>query len=103
MAATVKIPALAGAQAPLDIEIEPTEDQGITMPVNVVPSFETGMAATPPMVNEVGEFKFVPLMETNVPTGPLDGVNEAIVGCSLTMNAPDTLLVAVPQVPGTTQ
>ena len=99
----MKMPAYPGAQTPLDIDIEPVAAQGITMPANVVPSLETVMAATPPMVNEEGEFKFVPVMDTTVPTGPPDGIKEVMVGCSLTINASETLLVAVPQILVNTQ
>jgi hypothetical protein len=38
------------------------------------------MAGTPPIVIAVGLLRFVPVIVTIVPTGPADGVNEAMVG-----------------------
>ena len=46
------------------------------------------MAAVPPMVNAVGLAKFVPVMVTNEPTGPLEGLNDIIVGaCANALSA----------------
>ena len=61
------------------------------------------MAGIPPIENADGLFKFVPVIVTNVPAGPVSGVKEVTVGTGLTIKAPDTLLVTMPHVPVTTQ
>ena len=53
---------------------------GITIATRVFPEKLTGIAVTPPMLIAVGLLKFVPVIVTNVPTGPLFGANERIVG-----------------------
>ena len=78
MAVTVKFPELMVVPPAVFIEIAPVEAPGITMPTNVVPLFETAMAAIPPMVNAVGLFKLVPVMVTRVPSGPVEGLKEEI-------------------------
>ena len=98
----VKVPALTGEHPPLVMEIVPVL-QGITMPVKVVAVLEIIRAGTPPIVNDGVLFRFVPVIVTNVPAGPVLGEKEVTVSNGLTINAPDTLLVAVPQVPVTTQ
>ena len=97
MLITVKMPAFAGAQTPLNIIIGPEAAPGITMPTNVVPSLETTMPEIPPIVNDDGLLRFVPVIVTNVPTGPVSGVKEVMVGAGITINAPETAVVAVPQ------
>ena len=52
------------------------------------------LAAVPLNVTAVAPVKFVPLIVTLVPTGPLVGVKLAIVGAGTTVNA--LALVAVP-------
>jgi hypothetical protein len=61
-------------------EIVPVVAPGITMPSSVVPSFEMTIADTPPMLNAVGLLRFVPLMVTNVPTEPDEGLKDVMVG-----------------------
>jgi hypothetical protein len=43
------------------------------------------MAALPPMVQAVVEFKLVPIIVTSVPTGPDDGLKEVIAGAVANM------------------
>jgi hypothetical protein len=64
----------------LVITIFPVDAPGITIATKLVPVFETAMALTPPMVNPVGVFRFVPVIVTKLPTKPLVGLNEVIVG-----------------------
>ena len=54
----------------------------------------TLVALTPLNVTALAPVKFVPLIVTLVPTGPLVGVKLVIVGALTTVNA--ALLVAVP-------
>jgi hypothetical protein len=56
------------------------EAPGITIATNVVPEKLIGIAATPPMLIAVGLFRLVPVIVTNVPTGPLLGAKEMMVG-----------------------
>jgi len=67
------------------IETAPVVAPGITIATKVFPSLETGMAETPPIVNEVGLPKLFPEIVTNVPTAPLVGVIEFIVGGGVTI------------------
>ena len=85
-------------------EITPVTAPGITKPTSVVPSLDITIAATPPMVKAVGLLRLVPVMVTSVPTEPVVGVKEVIVGdAAVVIKAPDTVIVAVPHVPVTTQ
>ena len=61
-------------------DIVPVAAPGITIPTRLVPVLEITMAAVPPMVKAVGVPRSVPVMVTNVPTCPLVGLNEMIVG-----------------------
>ena len=65
----------------------PVTAPGMTMPSSVDPSLETEIAETPPMVKPVGVPRLVPVMVTRVPTGPDDGVNDAMVGAGKGINA----------------
>jgi len=58
----------------------PVVAPGMTMPTSVVPLSDTTMADTPPMVNAVGVLRLVPVIVTSVPTGPLAGLKEVMVG-----------------------
>ena len=68
-----------------------------TLAVTRVPApfTENVVAATPPNFTEVAPVKAVPLMVTTVPTGPLVGVNEEIVGAAA-VTVKLVALVAVP-------
>jgi hypothetical protein len=77
---TVKLVELVAVPPAVMIEITPVTDPGITMPTSVVPELETTIAVVPPMVKAVGLLKLVPVMVTSVPTGPLVGVKEVMVG-----------------------
>ena len=61
-------------------DIVPVADPGMTIPTRLVPVLEMTMAAVPPMVKAVGVSRLVPSMVTNVPTEPLLGENDVIVG-----------------------
>jgi len=50
---------------------------------------ETTTAVTPPMLNEAGLPRFVPVMVTSVPTGPVVGLNEVIAGAAASNACPD--------------
>jgi len=52
------------------------------------------LALTAPNVTEVAPVRFVPLIVTRVPTGPLAGAKPVIAGGGTTVNA--MLLLAVP-------
>jgi hypothetical protein len=59
---------------------------GTTATICVAESLVSGMvAAVPPNVTAVALARFVPVMVTLVPTGPLVGVNDAIVGGGITV------------------
>jgi hypothetical protein len=63
------------------------------------PFTENELAATPPNVTAVAPVRPVPLMVTEVPTGPLDGENEEIVGApAVVVTVKFVALVAVPLV-----
>jgi hypothetical protein len=64
---------------------------------------EKELAAVPPKLTAVAPIKFAPLIVTDVPWVPVIGVNDEIAGAILTIYAPDITLVAVPQLPVTTQ
>jgi hypothetical protein len=65
----------------------PSVAPGITSPTTAVPELETTTAGVPPMINEVGLLKLVPLIVTNVPTGPHSCEIEVIVGwAKITVN-----------------
>jgi hypothetical protein len=53
---------------------------GITIATKVFPSLLMGRAATPPIKIEDGLPRLVPVMVTNVPTAPISGAKEVIVG-----------------------
>ena len=104
MAVTVKFPELVTVHpAGVVMTIEPVVAPGITMPANVVPLLETTIAGIPPILNDDVLLKFVPVRVTRVPTGPVAGVKAVMAGTGLTIKAPETALVAVPQVPDITQ
>ena len=66
-----------------------------TVAVICVPDASTvKLAFLPPNVTAVAPVKFVPLIVTEVPTGPAAGVKSAIVGPGITVKLPT--LVAVP-------
>jgi hypothetical protein len=58
----------------------PITDPGMTIPTKLLPVFDTTIAATPPMVKAVGLLRLVPVIVTNVPTGPLAGLKDVIMG-----------------------
>jgi hypothetical protein len=64
----------------VDTLTEPEVAPGITIATNVLPEKLIGIAVTPPMLIAVGLFRFVPVIVTNVPTGPLLGAKEMLLG-----------------------
>ena len=87
-AISVKFPEEFTVPPPVVTLIPPVTAPGITMPTRLVPLLEITMAAVPPMVNAVGLVKFVPVIVTNEPTGPLEGLNDIIVGaCANVLSA----------------
>jgi hypothetical protein len=67
---------------------------GTVAVILVAESTEKLVAVTPPNFTEVAPVKAVPLMVTTVPTGPLAGVKDVIVGAVVTVKS--DALVAVP-------
>ncbi len=65
-----------------------------TVAVICVAEFTTNAAPLPLNETPVAPVKFVPVMTTEVPTGPNAGANETIVGGGITVKMP--VLVAVP-------
>ena len=85
MVTTKLLADVAGPPAVVVTEITPDAAPGITIPTSVVPLLETTIAVTPPMVKAVGLPRSVPVMVTSVPTAPLDGLKEMMVGaCAIT-------------------
>jgi hypothetical protein len=60
--------------------MKPFVAPGITIATKTVPVFEIIIAFWPPIASAVGLLKFVPFMVTNVPTAPLEGLNDVIAG-----------------------
>ena len=80
MGVTVKLLLLLAVPPEVVTDTMPVTAPGITVPTRVLPVLLTTMAFTLPMEKAVGVFRFVPLMVTNVPTLPLVGVKEVMVG-----------------------
>ena len=68
-----------------------------TVAVTCVEEFTVNVVAEVPLnLTEVAPVKFVPVIATDVPTGPETGVNEAIVGGEDEITVKFAALVAVP-------
>ncbi len=78
------------------IEITPVTAPGMTMPTSVIPELEITMAVVPPIVKAVGLLKLVPVIVTSVPTGPLAGVKEVMVGADEIVGALHRAFIAIP-------
>ena len=61
-------------------EILPVAAFGITIPTRVVSASETTIADTPPIVKAVGLLRCMPVICTKVPTGPLEGLKDIMLG-----------------------
>ena len=89
-------------------DIVPVAAPGMTIPTRLVPVLEMTMAAVPPMVKAVGVPRLVPVMVTNVPTGPLAGLKEVITGAGIKVNPastpvpPGVVTLTFPEVPAAT-
>src|SRR5467141_1240169 len=92
---TVKLPALLAVPSAVVTRIGPVVAPVGTVAVIAVAEFTVKLALTPLNVTAVAPVKFVPLIVTLVPTGPLVGVKLVIVGGALTP-AKLFVLVAVP-------
>jgi hypothetical protein len=99
-AITVKLLPLETVPPAVVNDTAPVTAPGITMATKTLPVFDTTMAVWPPMVKAVGEVKFVPSMVTNVPTGPVAGLKEVMVGARA--NSLTGKIVAKNTVPKTT-
>jgi hypothetical protein len=77
---TVKLMPLVAVPPAVVIDITPEAVPGITKPTNCEPVLEIAIAETPPIVNAVGLPRLVPVMVTKVPTDPMAGVKDVIVG-----------------------
>src|SRR5437867_234904 len=92
---TVKLAELVAVPpAVVTLILPDTAPAGTVAVILVAELTEKVVAATPPNFTEVAPVKAVPLMVTTVPTGPLVGVNEVIVGAVVTVKS--EALVAVP-------
>jgi hypothetical protein len=80
LAIRVKLLPLVTLPPAVVIPIVPVVAPGITIATKLVPVFEMAMALTPPIVKAEGVLKLVPVIVTKVPTVPLEGVNELMVG-----------------------
>lgn len=93
--AEVPVTVRAGSKVKL-VALVPTPDGVVTRTTPEVPEANTAvievslftvkeLTAVPPMVTVVAPVKEVPVIVMLVPTGPLEGVNEVIVGGKTTM------------------
>src|SRR5213596_330292 len=94
---TVKSDALVAVPPGVVTVILPVTAPLGTLAVTRVPApfTENVVAATPPNFTEVAPLKFVPLIVTEVPTGPLVGVKDVIVGVGAPVTVKSVELVAV--------
>ena len=94
---TVKADALVAVPPGVVTVIFPVTAPLGTLAVTRVPApfTENVVAATPPNFTEVAPPKFVPLIVTEVPTGPLVGVKDEIVGVGAPVTVKSVVLVAV--------
>ena len=67
---------------PIDVDIDtvPVTAPGITIPTRVFPLLDITRAAFAPIVKAVGLPRLVPVIVISVPTGPIDGEKEVMVG-----------------------
>jgi len=94
---TVKSDALVAVPPGVVTVIFPVMAPVGTVAVTFVPApfTENVLAATPPNFTEVAPVKFVPLIVTEVPTGPLVGEKDVIVGVGAPVTVKSVVLVAV--------
>src|SRR6267143_1312146 len=90
---TVKLPVLLAVPPAVVTLIDPLEAPAGTVAVIVVAEFTVKLALVPLNRTAVAPVKFVPLMLTLVPTGPLPGVKLEIVGGLMTVKVPVLLVV----------
>ncbi len=91
---TVKTTALVAVPPAVVTVIEPVTAAKGTVAVIWVAEFTTKVAKKPANFTAVAPVKFVPVMTTEVPTGPLVGVKNVIVGAGIAVKV--AALVAVP-------
>jgi hypothetical protein len=95
-AVTVKLAALVATPPGVVTAIVPVTPPNGTDAVICVAEFTVNVAVTPPNLTAVAPMKFVPVIVTAVPTAPLLGVNEPIVGTGEAVTVKLAALVAVP-------
>jgi hypothetical protein len=91
---TVKSVALVALPAEFVTVIRPVVAPAGTVAVILVGELTVKVALTPPMRTVETPVKFVPVMTTSEPTGPVAGANEVIVGWTVTTKS--EALVPVP-------
>lgn len=80
MNVTTKLLALAATPATVVMLTAPVVAPGGTLARNCVGESNVKIAATPLSVTELTLIKFVPVTVINVPTGPIVGLKEVMVG-----------------------
>src|SRR6267143_1359806 len=90
---TVKLPVLLAVPPGAVTLIGPLEAPAGTVAVIVVAEFTVKLALVPLNSTDVAPVKFVPLMVTLVPTGPVVGVKLVMVGGLITVKLPALLTV----------
>jgi len=94
---TVNFVRLATVPAGVVTEILPVVAPAGTVAVIFVAELTVNVADVPPNLTAVAPVKFVPLIVTDVPTGPLFGENEVIVGAAPLFTVNFVPLVSVPE------
>src|ERR1700704_2168063 len=94
--ATVKLPALVAVPPAVVTLSGPVVAPAGTVAVIAVAEFTVKLALVPLKVTAVAPVKFVPLIVTVVPTGPLLGAKLVIVGGLETVTVKLPALLAVP-------
>lgn len=95
---TVKLVPLVPVPEPFTTDIAPVVADGGTKAVMLVALFTVYDAFMPLNLTAVIALKLVPVIATDVPTGPLPGVNEATVGAPKTVNGEDDSTLSTPLV-----
>src|SRR6266545_193390 len=93
---TVKLEALVAVPPPVVTSMGPVVAPDGTVPVICVSEFTVKVAPVPLKVTELAPVNAVPLITTVVPTGPLVGVKDEIVGAPGGVTSKFVELVAVP-------
>ena len=97
MPVTVNFVPLVSVPAGVVTEILPVVAPAGTVAVIFVAELTVNVADVPPNLTDVAPVKFVPLIVTDVPTDPLFGENEVIVGAAPPFTVNFVPLVSVPE------